>query len=403
MDAPELLTFNAGSSTVKIGLFSLSNGLAIQVGTCIIDFRHVPLKLKLTHADGMVEITLAAHVTENLHDVLDETLNWFNKHFSLETLRAVGHRVVHGGDRFIAPIALDDQVLAMIEELIPLAPLHQPQSLRLIKAIEHLRPHLLQTASFDTAFHQHQADYVRAFALPRTWFDAGVKRYGFHGLSYQSIIKKMAQDFPLQSHGKIVIAHLGSGASVCGIDQGVSRDTSMGFSTLDGIPMATRCGALDPGVVLYFLEHERMQIKEIQHMLYEQSGLLGISGISADTRELLESTQTHARLAIEIFTFRIAGEIARIATTLCGIQTLIFTAGIGEHQPFIRQAVCNRLKWLGVDIDTTVNTSNAGATKTISLPDSRVRVMVIATNEEQIIADESALILKQRDLKRTHP
>ncbi len=399
MNAPQLMTFNAGSSTVKIGLFSLSDGLALQVGSGTIDFRHVPLKLELTQPEGVIEITLTAQVSDDLHEVLDETLDWLSKHFSLDRLRAIGHRVVHGGDRLISPIAVDDQSLAAIAELIPLAPLHQPQSLRLIKAIQHLRPHLLQTASFDTAFHQNQADHVRAFALPGKWFDIGIKRYGFHGLSYQSITKKISVEFPRLSDGKIVIAHLGSGASVCGVDQGMSCDTSMGFSTLDGIPMATRCGMLDPGVILYFLQHEKMQAKEIQHMLYEQSGLLGISGISADTRELQESTLTRARLAIDIFTFRIAGEIARIATTLGGMQTLVFTAGIGEHQPYIREAVCKRLEWLGVRIDNTANNFAAETSRIISQPDSRVSVMVIPTNEEQIIADESAAIVKQRALK----
>jgi len=395
MVTPNLLTFNAGSSSVKIGLFSVNQGVSTQIGAGAIDLRHEPLVLKLKNAGQSFEIALQEKLSEDLHEVIDETLTWLDKHFSLDHLNVVGHRVVHGGDQYAGPVAVDQQVLDILATFIPLAPLHQPHSLRLIQAIRHLRPDLLQTASFDTAFHRSQSDCVRTFAIPHKWFEEGIKRYGFHGLSYQYVMRALGSHFPEYSQRKTVVAHLGSGASLCAIESGLSRDTSMGFSTLDGIPMATRCGALDPGVILYFLEHVGISASEIEHLLYEKSGLLGMSGVSAEMRDLLKSAQDSAKKAIEHFTFRIAGEIARLANTLGGLETLIFTAGIGEHQPEIRAAVCQQLAWLGVGIDSEVNASAQGEFKVLSQPASRVTVLVVPTNEEQIIADEAQAIRAQ--------
>jgi len=390
MSAPLLLTFNPGSSTIKIGLFSVSSSGATRIGQGMIDFRRVPLLLHLVNEGAVHDIPLKAVVTENLHEVLDETLNWFATHFSLTDLVSVGHRVVHGGDTFSGPVAITDEALAAIVQLTPLAPLHQPQSVRLIRAIRHLRPHLVQSASFDTAFHRTQTDLVRRFALPRRFFDNGVKRYGFHGLSYSFIARAFAHQFPQLANSKLIAAHLGSGASLCAMNAGASRDTSMGFSTLDGIPMATRCGALDAGVVLHFMQQEGLSAAAIEKILYEQSGLLGVSGISADSRELAASTRPEAREALDLFAFRIAGEAARLATTLGGLDCLLFTAGIGEHQPQVRAAVCARLAWIGVELDDQANAANATI---ISAASSRVTVLVLATDEEQIIADEAVSIL----------
>ena len=389
MNAPLLLTFNPGSSTVKIGLFRVTSGAAVRIGQGMIDFQQQPLRLHLTNHSETKEIPLVSRVTEDLHDVLDETLGWFATHFPLDDLVSVGHRVVHGGDRFTGPVAIEDDTLAAIAALVPLAPLHQPQSLRLIRAIRHLRPQLIQSASFDTAFHRTQTDLVRRFAIPRQFFDQGIKRYGFHGLSYQFIIGQLTQQFPRLAHGKVVAAHLGSGASLAAFNNGKSCDTSMGFSTLDGIPMSTRCGALDAGVVLHLLEQQRMSASEIENMLYTKSGLLGVSGISADSRELQASHRPEAREALELFAFRIAGEAARLATTLGGLDSLVFTAGIGEHQPEVRSAVCERLAWLGVELDPQ---SNAGNARVISSARSQVTVLVLPTDEEQIIADEAVTV-----------
>ncbi|HYS64877.1 MAG TPA: acetate/propionate family kinase [Paraburkholderia sp.] len=396
MSAPLLLTFNPGSSTIKIGLYSVLDSEASRIGHGVIDLRHQPLRLHLVHTNGTNDIPLKAAVTDDLHEVLDETLGWLAAHFPLDDLVCVGHRVVHGGDRFGGPVAIDDATLAAIAALVPLAPLHQPQSVRLIRAIRHLRPRLLQAASFDTAFHRTQADLVRRFAIPRRLFDQGIKRYGFHGLSYQFMIGQLALQFPSLAHGKVIAAHLGSGASLCALEAGVSRDSSMGFSTLDGIPMATRCGTLDAGVVLHLLEQQALDVKQVEAMLYEQSGLLGVSGISADSRELLASRRPEAREALELFAFRIAGETARLAATLGGLDSFVFTAGIGEHQPEVRAAVCERLAWLGVDLDPHANGINA---RVISSERSQVTVLVLPTDEEQIIANQAVAVHLREEIK----
>jgi acetate kinase len=308
-------------------------------------------------------------------------------------LAAAGHRVVHGGERFCGPVLIDDASFDAIADLVPLAPLHQPQSVRLIRALRDLHPNLRQTASFDTAFHATQSDLVRRFALPRDLHDRGIKRYGFHGLSYAYIAGELVRRFPALAARRVVVAHLGSGASLCGLEAGVSRDTSMSFTALDGIPMATRCGALDPGVLLHLIGQEGQSLETVNDMLYHRSGLLGVSGISGDSRVLLESSRPEAREALDLFTLRIAGEIARLAATLGGLDGVVFTAGIGEHQPPIRAAVCTRLAWLGIDIDAAANEVNA---VTISAPASRIAVMVIPTDEEQVIADEAAAVLEAR-------
>jgi acetate kinase len=305
--------------------------------------------------------------------------------FSHDGVAAVGHRVVHGGDRFDGAVEITDQTLEEIGALVPLAPLHQPQRVRLIRAIRDLRPDLPQFASFDTAFHRSQSDLVRRFALPRALFDQGVKRYGFHGLSYKFIARQLQIKSPELAAKKIVVAHLGSGASLCGLEGGVSRDTSMSFSTLDGIPMATRCGALDPGVLIHLIK-QGWSIEHLEETLYHRSGLLGVSGISADTRDLLTSDAPEAREALELFALRIARETAAIATTLGGLDGLVFTAGIGEHQPEIRAAVCQQLGWLGAVLDPAANAVNA---MRIDAAGSRVALLIIPTDEEQTIADEA--------------
>lgn len=385
-----LLTFNPGSSTIKLGLYRISGDTTERLGMGMIDLRRAPLGLHIAEGPSVADIPLRAKITDDLHEVIDETLNWLTHHFGIEGIAAVGHRVVHGGDVFAGPVRIDDAALEAIESFVHLAPLHQPRSLRLIGAIRHLRPDLPQTASFDTAFHRTQADLVRRFALPRAMFDEGIKRYGFHGLSYKFIAARLREVAPEFASGKVVAAHLGSGASLCALENGESCDTSMGFSTLDGIPMATRCGSLDPGVVLHLLQQRRMSMEEVEDILYHKSGLFGVSGISADSRDLLESDLPAAREAIGLFTHRIAREIAALATTFGGLDAIVFTAGIGEHQPIIRAAVCERLSWLGVSLDGNANADNATR---IHVTGSKVGVFVIPTNEEQVIATEAVEIL----------
>jgi acetate kinase len=389
MSRSVLLTFNPGSSTIKLGLFVINQGAPHRLGTGSIDLRHVPLSLHIVEGSAITDIPMKAAITDDLHEVIDETLGWLASHFSLGELAAVGHRVVHGGDRFTGPTVITGETLAAIEALVPLAPMHQPQSIRLIKAVSHLRPGLRQTASFDTAFHRTQTDLVRRFALPRELFDEGIKRYGFHGLSYKFIAGQIARVAPNIARGRVVAAHLGSGASLCAIDDGVSRDTTMGFSTIDGVPMATRCGALDPGVIVHLVKQLNWSIKHVEDVLYHHSGLLGVSGISADSRDLLNTGAPEAREALDLFAFRISREIAALANTLGGLDGIVFTAGIGEHQPQVRAAVCNYLGWLGVTIAERANQADALRIDA----GGKVAVFVLATDEEQIIAEEAWSVL----------
>ena len=323
--------------------------------------------------------------------IMDQILSRLADHFSMDRLSIVAHRVVHGGERFLGPVVLDDAAISAISELTQLAPLHQPQALQIIEAIGKLLPHVVQTASFDTAFHFSQSDLVRRFAIPRSLAESGLKRYGFHGLSYAFIASELRRRMPKVAAKKIVVAHLGSGASLCALDGGLSRDCSMGFSTLDGIPMATRPGSIDPGMVLHLLGPMEMQLSEVEDILYHKSGLLGVSGISADARILLADSRAEAQEALDLFALRVAGEAGRMAATLGGLDALVFTAGIGENQPRMRAKIARRLEWLGLVIDQAANEANAAV---ISAPESRIMALVIPTNEEQIVADEALQAIK---------
>jgi acetate kinase len=391
-DTELCMTMNAGSSTIKIGLFDFGRGQLRRISKCEIDLRHAPLRLLMEHRGETIALDIKTPLTEDLHAVIDAILSTLSIHFPIELLRVVGHRVVHGSQEFIGPILLDHEAISRIAKLIPLAPLHQPQALRIIEAIAQLRPHLAQTASFDTAFHHSQSDLVRRFALPRTLSEQGIKRYGFHGLSYKFIASELSRSAPDIAAKKVIVAHLGSGASLCALEGGMSRDCSMSFSTLDGIPMATRPGSLDPGVLLYMLGPLGMPLAEVEDMLYNKSGLLGVSGISADTRALLKDPRPEAREAIDLFTLRIAGEAGRMTATLGGLDAIVFTAGIGEHQPEIRAAIARRLEWLGLTIDPAANEANAAV---ISTSDSRVTALVIPTNEERVIAEDALAAIQK--------
>jgi acetate kinase len=389
-DTNLLLTFNTGSSTLKIGLFQCDAHGARRIGKGLVDFSRRPLTFHLTEGPAVFDIRLHAEGGEDLRDVIAEAFEVLGKHFDMAAVRAVGHRVVHGGDQFTGPVRLDEDSIGELDKLVALAPLHQPQALRVIRAVKHLRPTLAQTASFDTAFHATQSDVVRRFALPRALHDQGIKRYGFHGLSYAFTAAELRRLAPDAAVGKVIAAHLGNGASLCALDGGESRDCSMGFSTLDGIPMATRCGTLDPGVLLHLLGPKGRTLRNLEDMLYHRSGLLGVSGISGDTRDLLKDERPEAREAIDLFTLRIAGEVGRMTATLGGLDGIVFTAGIGEHQPEIRAAICDRLQWMGLVLDSEANAANAPI---ISASSSSVTLFVIATDEEQIIANEALSVL----------
>lgn len=385
-----LLALNPGSSSIKFAIYEARPPHAQRIGRGAVDLRRQPLTLHIAEGPQTADIVLKAPLEEDFHSVIDETLGGLADHFSFSALAGIGHRVVHGGDRFAGPALIDDETLDAIVALTPLAPLHQPQSVRLIRAIRRLRPQTAQIASFDTAFHRSQSDLVRRFALPRSLFDEGVKRYGFHGLSYKYIAARLAALAPNLAKGRVVVAHLGSGVSLCALQDGVSRDTTMSFSTLDGAPMATRCGALDPGVLIHLVKERKMSIEAVEDMLYHKSGLLGVSGISADSRALLASKAPEAAEALALFALRVSREAVALASTIGGLDAFVFTGGLGEHQPETRAAIAARLIWLGAKIDEQTNLANA---LRIDATDSRVALLVIPTDEEQTIADEAMSLL----------
>lgn len=383
-----ILTFNAGSSTIKLGLYETLADAPRLLARGSIDFRDEPFEIRMKLEGRSLAQALTAE-PDDLIGMLRESFDWIGGFFDLASLEAIGHRVVHGGDAFSGPARINAEVLAQIEALAALAPLHQPQSLRLIRAVSALYPDVPQVASFDTAFHATMDPLARRFAIPRTLHDQGIKRYGFHGLSYAYVAQELER-LDLPPAARVVAAHLGSGASLCAMRGGVSCDTSMGFSTIDGIPMATRSGTLDPGVILHLMGPMGRTLGQVEQMLYHESGLLGVSGFEADSRELMESDRPEAAEAIDLFCLRIAGETARLAVTLGGLDALVFTAGIGEHQPAIRARVADHLGWLGLYLDPE---ANAGNDLRITGEGSAIQVFIIPTDEEKIIASETMNLL----------
>jgi acetate kinase len=305
-------------------------------------------------------------------------------------LTAVGHRVVHGGYEFSFPTLLSPQVLAKLEVYIPLAPLHQPHNLVPIRILNQRRPELPQVACFDTAFHCSQEQVAQAFALPSSITDRGVRRYGFHGLSYEYIASLLPDFEPKASSGRVVIAHLGNGASMCALRACKSVATTMGFTAADGLPMGTRCGSIDPGVILYLMDELKLDSGAIEKLIYQQSGLLGVSGISSDMRTLLESPQPRAQFAVDLFIYRIGRELGSLAAATGGLDAVVFTGGIGENSAVIRERVCRSARWLGVELDNAAN--NAGGPR-ISTESSSVSVWTIPTNEELMIARHTRRVI----------
>lgn len=298
-------------------------------------------------------------------------------------LVAVGHRVVHGGMEFDQPVQVTPSVIDKLDKLTPLAPLHQPNNLAPIRILAQSRPELPQVVCFDTAFHRTQPEVAQAFALPASITERGVRRYGFHGLSYEYIASVLPDLASQAAAGKTVVAHLGNGSSMCAIQAGKSMASTMGFTAVDGLPMGTRCGSLDPGVILYLMDELQMDARAIENLIYKQSGLLGVSGMSSDMRVLLQSDAPQARFAVALYTYRIGRELGSLAAAMQGIDALVFTAGIGEHSALIRDRVCRVAAWLGIELDVTAN--DAGGPR-ISTPTSKLSGWVIPTNEELMIA-----------------
>ena len=384
-----ILALNAGSSSIKFGLFEVGDGsrLSVMSKGGIEGVGATPHFTAKDKAGSVLEDTRWQGKDAEFDAMLGALLAWAEGHVHPDSIAAVGHRVVHGGRDFTAPVRLTAEVVGQLDALTPLAPLHQPHSLAPIRTLMALRPGLPQVACFDTAFHRTMPAVATRFALPREYEAEGVRRYGFHGLSYEYIARAMRQQAPGLAAGRVVVAHLGNGASLCAMRDGCSQDTTMGFTALDGLVMGTRCGTLDAGVVLYMLQQKGLDAHAVEHVLYERSGLLGISGVSSDMQVLLASADPRAREAVELFAFRVGQQTATMAASLGGLDGFVFTGGIGEHATEARARVCERLRWLGVELDAAanagINTSGAGR---ISTPGSRVEVHVIPTDEEATIA-----------------
>jgi acetate kinase len=387
-----ILVINAGSSSIKFSVFetaadrSLSDSVHGQVegiGSA---------SARFTVADAKAGPLADQAVAGGSYDAaICAIQHWCAEHARSQSgFDGVGHRIVHGGGRYVQPVLIDDAVLAGLEQLAPLAPLHQPHQISAVRAIRGFSSNARQVACFDTAFHSTQPPLAREFALPREISAKGIRRYGFHGLSYEFIVSALPHVAPECVDCRIVVAHLGNGASLCAIHRGCSIATTMGFSALDGVPMGTRCGALDPGVLLYLMQHEHMAPGQIEELLYERSGLLGVSGISSDMRTLLASAATEAAEAVNLFVYRIGRELGSLVAALGGLDALIFTGGIGEHAHQIRARVCQQAAWLGADLQMSANESGGPR---ISKAHSKVSVWVIPTDENLMVARHTRRLL----------
>jgi acetate kinase len=385
---PVILVLNAGSSSIKFDLFSGSTDLMRGQ----IEGLGASPRLKAKRLEDGLDLSrpLSDDEGRDHQAALGVLLALINDAAPGLAVNAVGHRVVHGGITHEVPVIVTDDVMTALERLVPLAPLHQPHNLAGIRAAAAAFPQAVQVACFDTAFHRAHPWVNDTFALPGDLYDEGVRRYGFHGLSYEYITEHLRSVMPSAATGRLVVAHLGNGASMCAINGGRSIGSTMGFTALDGLPMGTRCGQLDPGVVLYLMAEKGMDAAAISDLLYKQSGLKGLSGLSQDMRELEAAGTPEARQAIDYFVFRVKREIGAMAAILSGIDTLVFTGGIGENAVNIRAEVCRDLGWLGVDLDED---RNAARQTTISRDGSRVTVLVVATNEEEMIRRHTAALL----------
>jgi len=384
-----VLTLNAGSSSLKFAAFATANGGALnQLASGQIEGIGATPKGAVKAATG--ETTdLVFEPSQGRVDhqaAMGAILGWLRKAGSDSSVAAVGHRVVHGGPDLAEPMLIDAAVLAKLKRLIPLAPLHQPHNIAGIEAAMKAFPLTPQVACFDTAFHRSHPFVSDTFALPRSYYDEGVRRYGFHGLSYEYIVRKLRSIAPQVAREDVVIAHLGNGASMCAVTNGRSIASTMGFTALDGLPMGTRCGQIDPGVLLYLMVAKKMSADEISDLLYNKSGLKGMSGLSQDMRELEASDSPAARDAIAYFVERIRRELAGLAATVHGIEGIVFTAGIGEHSWRVREAVLKGMEWLGAQIDDEANRASA---QIISSRSSKTVVFVIPTDEERMIAEHT--------------
>jgi len=383
---------NAGSSSVKFSLF-LRRGDALDLRLRG-QFESLSGKPRFVAKDAagrtVAERTWDEGARLGHAGALAHLVEFLRGHGEGARLIGVGHRVVHGGLEYAEPVRLDETVLVKLDKYVPLAPLHQPHNLAAIRALAARAPDLPQIACFDTAFHRTNPELAQMFALPYALHEAGVRRYGFHGLSYEYIASRLPSVDEKAATGRTVVLHLGNGASMCALSSGRSVASTMGFTAVDGLPMGTRAGSLDPGVVLYLIDERGMDTRAVEKLLYQQSGLLGVSGIASDMRTLLASDSPRARLAIDLFVYRIGRELGSLAAALGGVDAIVFTAGVGENSAEIRARVCRAARWLGVELD---DAANAVGGPRISTATSRVAAWAIATNEELMIARHTEALL----------
>jgi acetate kinase len=393
-----ILVLNAGSSSLKFSIFAVDAnhaltkiiaGQAEQLTTRPYFYikansgnrlfeQYYPSEAALKDARGWSLLTL---------------LNWLEQHLSNYTLVAVGHRVLHGGEKFTSPTRINVDVIEELQKLIPLGPLHQPHNIDPMRLLLKQQPQLMQVACFDTAFHTSMPFVAHSYALPPDIAPVALKRYGFHGLSYEYIAQKLPEHIGEQAaQEKIIIAHLGYGASLCALSNLKSIATTMGFTALEGVPMGTRCGSIDPGILLYLMAEQNLSFEELTELLYHRSGLLGVSGISSDVRTLLQDNSVRAKQALELFSYRVQREIGSLTAALGGLDTLVFTGGIGENAYSIRADICKQASWLGIKVNEQANRNNQ---LKISSDNSKVSVLVIPTNEELIIAQHTWKICQQ--------
>jgi len=392
--ADAILVLNAGSSSVKFSVFLAQDGALEPMLRGQIEGLFTKPRFEAKDPSGnKIEEKVWPDGTQLGHaGTLEHLISYLRAQRAEHQLRAVGHRVVHGGMLYSAPVRVDAKVLTTLEQFVPLAPLHQPNNLAPIRVLLERSQELLQVACFDTAFHSSQPALAQSFALPAEITDRGVKRYGFHGLSYEYIASVLPQYDARAAAGRTIVLHLGNGSSMCALQGGRSVASTMGFTAVDGLMMGTRCGAIDPGVILYLIDELGMDARAIEKLIYQQSGLLGVSGISSDMRTLLASEEPRAKLAVDLFVYRIGRELGSLAAALGGLDALVFTAGIGEKAVPIRERACAAAAWLDVELDTSANTTHGPL---ISKVQSKVAAWVIPTNEELMIARHTFAVLER--------
>ena len=386
------LVLNAGSSSLKFCVFQQPEHDGWSMA-CKGQVESYGAAARIWAKSGEGDVLIDRHPRREVRDgreALSVLASWLTSRYAGARVVAVGHRVVHGGARFTGPTVITPRLVTELHKLIPLAPLHQPYNLAAIEAVTERLPDVPQVACFDTSFHRTQSPLAQLIPLPRFCRDAGIQRYGFHGLSYEYIASVLPEVAPELVSRRVLIAHLGSGASICAIRDGKSVDSSLGFTALDGLCMGTRTGAIDPGAVLYLFQGMGLSAAKVEEILYKKSGLLGISGVSADMRDLLNSSEPGPRLAVDYFIYRAAKEIGALAAVLGGIDGLVFTGGIGENSPEIRRRICEACSWLGVEVNGKANERNV---QRISTTRSKVSAWVIATNEELMIARQTGRLL----------